>query len=380
MTINKEFEKLKLREEKDREYFFLNLGFFLACGLTAIGFLLTIADSYSNIKNKLVIYFGIVEIIFLLLGIKFFFNTINSSKELDNYLDDKRKIKKKDKINSLKNNNLKKPFKHFIKNLIPFILLCFLIMFFFGYYLVPPVELPPEENYFLFDVGITNDSYLPKIQYFLLDYDFTLNKGSISFRIFTGSDLSKVKNMQIYFPSKIELINVSINCDERDYSPEQISFTSKLKDDFRWGKNISNLVISNFSSFPSYNHKFIINFTSNLVPAGKLEIEHFNSDEYIHYNSEGKALIFNLGRDYRCKWPFAENIENTKLENSFTNEKSIVLSFNQENNNKIKSFNFINCYNENNQKIKETRRDIWIASLVTTFFLFFQQFIFKKRA
>ncbi len=157
--------------------------------------------------------------------------------------------------------------------------------------------LPSEENDFQFFINPVNPSENIKFNRFNLTYDFTKNKGTLSFYIVNEHYLNDIT---VYFPKKIINSNVELRkCEgHRCVEESSINFKNESK------KNT--LTIAHFSEKIDDN-LFLITFGMDIKPNGLFDFI------YSKNNINGEGIHFILGRKYSCTSNCISQLENSRI-------------------------------------------------------------------
>lgn len=162
------------------------------------------------------------------------------------------------------------------------------------------IETSLNQNYgnYLFDLSLDSKSNNDQISVaeLLLSYDFSVNKGNLSFEISEhnfGSNL--IRNIRFVYPKEIVVTDVKVEGQKYD---ENYNYTVYLREDpqhsfiemhdFNITRNLTTI-------------KFLVNlqYSKHIEPKGKFLLK---SNFWRVFNMRDKTIEFSLG-DYACKFP-----------------------------------------------------------------------------
>lgn len=217
------------------------------------------------------------------------------------------------------------------------------------------------------DFKPTNNNTKIHLLNFCFYYDFTKNKGNISFDL--GQQNWSLGWINIKFPSTINDNTLDVYT-IKNGNKTRLEADIKLEE-MRWelsGKNYTDLKISN-SNRAFNNEIFVIEFESNLKPNGNFLFIN-NSYNFLHssYNGQGN-VNFVLGDNYECLGNCISNLENV-VETRYSSDRNLKINFIDESDQGDKKLK-INALNSKIKWDKTFYMGLGISLIISSFNLLF---------
>lgn len=192
-----------------------------------------------------------------------------------------------------------------------FILLVASVILFFGFYMLDigqSLESSYHENYNEYSFRIkTNPTSSVRMYNFLLYFDFSENKGNISF-VMTKDDLNKIENIRVDFPSRLNISSVKLQYYNEPLTKD-VNFSYLTYND----EQNAYVEIGNFNLSNNTNQaNFLIEYYGQIYPFGKFILD---IDVFRVLSWPEPTIVFNLN-NYDCVYPCFSETENSIISNT----------------------------------------------------------------
>lgn len=209
------------------------------------------------------------------------------------------------------------------------------------------------------------------LQNFCVFYDFTKNKGNISFHLYRKN--WSLSYINVDFPSSIQDENIYLYSIKNGIKTD-IEAKIIIHEDYSniMGNDYSNISISDFNR-TFYDEKFVIEFESDLQPSGSFFFIYNNKYNNLMADYKLGNVNFVLGDDYECIDGCVQDLEYIE-EIKYSSDRNLKLKFIDEEDPHNKGFKL----NAVNRKIRQWKTiflglgiSLIVASLNSIFILLY---------